>query len=407
MKTINVFRLILTAACMPAILFLISCKSGSDANGSNGDPSTETGDNLKGTNFVPIDIAKMSSSFIPINTGDTPPQIEGIYKINSISEIGYQFGNSQLSFSGCVKTNSKLFRGVYRFLTFLIANSFSDNEKNIELDNANILFRYSGQDNKTHTINTAMSATIDFQADGASSSCMVIDSIHSKKYIQGSGNEFTTYDEFTYTSKASAKTYKLGLIVSGEKSTTGITNLKACLSVENDVSLRDFFLDIATDGFCAARDLKYIDVDKDVKPNLDQNLNADELYGSNQQVEDFLNKYIEAGKDSLAKDVEMSKVLDKFNKYFEGINGVDELTAGNHIYISFLGSELETVNTWPKESMVKIPAKQMIEFLDKTGISKSLGFTDDKRTTIINIRDYISNTKSMLKSRQLKIEKGF
>lgn len=407
MKTINVFRLILTAACMSAILFLISCKSGSDANGSNGDPSTETGDNLTGTNFVPIDIAKMSSSFIPINTGDTPPQIEGIYKINSISEIGYQFGNSQLSFSGCVKTNSKLFRGVYRFLTFLIANSFSDNEKNIELDNANILFRYSGQDNKTHTINTAMSATIDFQADGASSSCMVIDSIHSKKYIQGSGNEFTTYDEFTYTSKASAKTYKLGLIVSGEKSTTGITNLKACLSGENDVSLRDFFLDIATDGFCAARDLKYIDVDKDVKPNLDQNLNADELYGSNQQVEDFLNKYIEAGKDSLAKDVEMSKVLDKFNKYFEGINGVDELTAGNHIYISFLGSELETVNTWPKESMVKIPAKQMIEFLDKTGISKSLGFTDDKRTTIINIRDYISNTKSMLKSRQLKIEKGF
>ena len=100
-------------------------------------------------------------------------------------------------------------------------------------------------------------------------------------------------------------------------------------------------------------------------------------------------------------------MLDKFNKYFEGINGVDELTAGNHIYISFLGSELETVNTWPKESMVKIPAKQMIEFLDKTGISKSLGFTDDKRTTIINIRDYISNTKSMLKSRQLKIEKGF
>ena len=397
----------LTASCMSAILFLISCKSGSDANGSNGDPSTEMGDNLKGTNFVPIDIAKMSSSFIPIHTGDTPPQMEGIYKINSISEIGYQFGNSQLSFSGCVKTNSKLFRGVYRFLTFLIANNLSDNEENVELDNANILFKYSGQDNKTHTINTAMSATIAFQADGVSSSCMVIDSIHSKEYIQGSGNEFTTYDEFTYTSKASAKTYKLGLIVSGEKSTAGITNLKACLSVENDLSMRDFFLDIVTDGFCAARDLKYIDVDKDVKPNLDEDLDVNELYGNNPQVRDFLSKYIEASKEDLAKSVEMSKVLDKFNKYFEGINGVDELTAGNHIYISFLGSELETVNTWPVKSLVKIPAKQMIEFLDKTGISKSLGFADDKRTTTINIRDYISNTKSMLKSRQLKIEKGF
>lgn len=388
MKKQKVFVL---APVMLIILMSIfsSCKSSrNDENATNQNGNTS---NIDDVNFIPKDVTQSLASIMPIYVGSTPPNVEGVYRFNTLTEISHVWGNQQICSKGSFKISAKVFNAFYKLARFCINQAAISNEESEILNDAYLYFKYSGQDNKAHTINSACSFFVDYTLNGTQKQILVIDSIHAKKYIQGSDNKFTTYDEYTYTSKASSKIYKLGVIVSGEKSGNTLRNIRSCFCVENGMTLIDFLGDLLVDTYCALRDLNYIKINTD---NISDDYSFLKKYnlnqGDNKALRSIVTDAIQQAKDSLQSDKDISKYYNYAKTVFDGISGLDSISAGNNVLISNMNNDLE-IATWPQQTLALVPIRQLTELLDKIGINRTFGYSDDKRTYTIDLKPYTIN----------------
>jgi len=366
------------------ILTITSCKSSeSDATVPN---SNEVVDN---TSYIPTDVEKSLGTTIPIYKGSIPPKIEGTYRINTLTGLSYSLGNKQIYTQRSISVDAKVVKAFYKFMKIIVSEAIKENgADNDSFNDAYAYFKYSGQNDTNHTINCAFSLYTNYIENGNPINTLLIDSIHSKRYIQGSGNNFTTYDEYTYTSKASSKLYKLGFIVSGEKSGNTIKNIQSCLCIENEMTLQDILGDFIIDTYCALRDLGYININKEsIKGDLVFLNKYDLDHGDNKSLRSIVPDAVEALKKELSSNDDSGKHIKEVLDAFSGLSDLDALSIGNNISLSSNGYDLETT-TWPQQSMVKFPAKQIIELLNKIGISRSLGYSDDNRDSKIDFKTY-------------------
>lgn len=315
-----------------------SCSKSNDDNNDNVNKIISSeGD---GTNLIPQALTDTLSTIMPINRGQTPPDIEGMYRFNTLTVLDIAGGNGQIKSKSSINVSPEFFKYIYKSV-------LSNDSDEIDINNSYIYFKCSSQNNKQHAIYMAGTVGGSFEEDGTKHNNAAYDTLHVKASIQGADNKFTTYYVYTYTSASSSRTYKLGLVVSGEKTDSGITNLRACICTVNDINSLELYQDLNND-FNNSKD-----------PN-----------------------------DSSLYDEDYQGLL-KLSKTFQGI---ETLSAGNHILIGDLNNSIKTTS-WPTE---------IIYWKNK---SETKALTPrEKKTSIIN---HCSKLISNLKKNKAMIPKEF